>query len=184
MVAENITRAGEMLAEAWKTKTRLSQLPDDDVPADRTEAYAIQDIMAERLGLTVAGWKLGMSAPGTMLQFDVTEPVPGRIFEECIYADGAEIPAGGYSGPKVEPEFAVRLKSALPARSEPYAREEIVMATDAVLMCLEIADNRVFMEAPVPLTMIADNGGFAAYVVGPEVEDWQSVDYVGVPVDL
>jgi 2-keto-4-pentenoate hydratase len=184
MVAEKINQAAELLADAWKKHQQLPQLPDECVPVDRSESYAMQDAMAERLGLAVAGWKLGMSASATMRQFNVTEPIPGRIFRECIHEDGAKVSAGDYTGPKVEPEFAVRLKSALPAKSEPYARDEIVQATDSILLCLEIADNRLFMDPPDPLPMIADNGGFAAYVVGPVVDDWQNVNFATVPVDL
>ena len=57
-------------------------------------------------------------------------------------------------------------------------------ATDTILLCFEIADNRVAMASPQPLTMIADNGGYAAYVVGPAVKNWRDVDFAAVPVDL
>jgi 2-keto-4-pentenoate hydratase len=159
-------------------------LPEDCRPTSRTEAYAIQDAMARALGLAVAGWKLGMSAPETMRKFGVDEPVPGRIFRECVHQNGATIAAGIYAGPKVEPEFAVRLKTALPPRKEPYSRADVVAATEAILLCFEVADNRVAPPRPDPLSMIADNGGFAAYVIGPAVKNWQAVDFKTVGVEL
>ncbi len=184
MSGEKIVQAARLLADAWRNHTQMAALPAELTPEDRVEAYAIQDAMARELGLSVAGWKLGMSAPATMRQFGVTEPVPGRIFRECVYENGATIPAGIYSGPKVEPEFAVRLKNGLPARSGLYSRFDIEAATDCILLCFEIADNRVAMSPPQPLPMIADNGGFAAYVVGPEVKNWREVNFAEVPVDL
>lgn len=184
MTSEKIEQAAQLLTDAWRNHQQLTELPADLRPSNRTEAYAIQDAMARKLGLSVAGWKLGMSAPETMRKFNVTEPVPGRIFRECLYEDGATIAAGIYGGPKVEPEFAVRLKNGLPPRPMAYTRIDIEAATDAVLLCFEIADNRVAMSPPEPLSMIADNGGFAAYVVGPEVPNWQERDFVGMPVNL
>lgn len=184
MNSDKIARAAALLVDAWNSHQQLSGLPEDCRPASRAEAYAIQDAMARGLGLTVAGWKLGMSAPATMRQFGVDAPVPGRIFRECVYPDGATIAAGIYSGPKVEPEFAVRLKAALPSRDKAYERADIVAATETILLCFEVADNRALPPKPDPLTMIADNGGFAAYVVGPAVETWRDVDFKTLGVEL
>ncbi|MBL6929521.1 MAG: hypothetical protein ISR44_10150 [Rhodospirillales bacterium] len=184
MTPEKIARAAQLLSDAYKRHQQLSEIPEDCCPVEREDSYAIQDAMAENLGLTCAGWKLGMSAPGTMAQFNVTAPVPGRIFKECVFEDGATIPAGHYAGPKVEPEFAVRLKDDLPAREAEYTYAEVEAATDAILLGIEIADNRFAMPTPQPMPMIADNGGFAAYVVGPEVANWRDVDFVAAPVDL
>jgi len=184
MNSDKIARAAALLVEAWKNHERLPGLPEDCRPVTRAEAYAIQDAMADGLGLTVAGWKLGMSAPATMRQFGVDEPVPGRIFRECVFPDGATIAAGHYGGPKVEPEFAVRLKAALPPRDEAYGRADLVAATDAILLCFEVADNRAAPAKPDPLTMIADNGGFAAYVVGPAVTNWRDVDFKTTAIEL
>lgn len=184
MNSDKIARAAALLVEAYKSHKQLPGLPDDCRPAERAEAYAIQDAMARGLGLTVAGWKLGMSAPVTMKQFGVDAPVPGRIFGECVHANGATIAAGQYNGPKVEPEFAVRLKAALPPREKAYTRADVEAATDTILLCFEIADNRAVPAKPDPMTMIADNGGFAAYVVGPAVANWRKVDFKATPVDL
>ncbi len=184
MNSDKIARASALLVDAWKNHKQLSGLPEDCRPATRAEAYAIQDAMARGLGLKVAGWKLGMSAPETMKKFGVDEPVPGRIFGECVHQNGATIAAGHYAGPKVEPEFAVRLKAALPPRKEAYSRADIVAATETILLCFEVADNRVAPPTPDPLSMIADDGGFAAYVVGPAVKNWQDVDFKSVGVEL
>ncbi|MBT3359686.1 MAG: hypothetical protein HN403_08670 [Rhodospirillales bacterium] len=184
MTPEKIATAAKLLADAYNRHDQLPEIPADCSPQEREDSYAIQDAMAENLGLTCAGWKLGMSAPGTMRQFGVTAPVPGRIFKECIFDDGASVRAGHFSAPKVEPEFAARLKNDLPPRDAEYTYAEVAAATGAILLCFEIADNRVAMATPQPLAMIADNGGFAAYVVGPEVANWRDVDFAAAPVDL
>lgn len=184
MNPETIARAAGLLTAAWRDHTQMAELPADCQPESRADAYAIQDVMARELGLTVAGWKLGMSAPATMRAFNVDAPVPGRIFRERVYENGATIPAGHYTLPKVEPEFAVRLARALPPRDGAYTYADIQDATEAVVLCFEIADNRI--ATPPPLPMIADNGGFAAYVVGPAVAAWRDTDFktVGVALEI
>jgi len=184
MNSDKIAQASALLVNAWQSHKQLPGLPEDCRPTSRDEAYAVQDAMARGLGLTVAGWKLGMSAPGTMKQFGVDAPVPGRIFRERVYQNGAAIAAGIYCGPKIEPEFAVRLKSALPSRKDAYSRNDILEATETILLCFEVADNRVKPPKPDPLSMIADDGGFAAYVVGPAVDNWRDVDFKGAEVEL
>ncbi len=183
MSSEKIEQAAQLLADAW-SQHEQKNLPKDLTPSNRTEAYAIQDAMARKLGLGVAGWKLGMTAPETMRKNNVTEPIPGRIFRECVNENGAEIPAVIYTEPKIEPEFAVRLKNGLPPRPTPYVRADIEAATDTVLLCFEIADNRIPQSSGNPLCNIADNGGVAAYVVGPEVADWRERDFAAMPVSL
>jgi len=183
MSSEKIEQAAQLMADAW-INHKAESLPENLRPSSRAEAYAMQDAMARKLGLAVAGWKLGMTAPETMRKNNVTEPVPGRIFRECLYDDGASVAVGGYNTPKLEPEFAVRLKYGLPPRPTPYTRVDIEEATDTILLCFEIADNRLAESSSNPLCNIADNGGFAAYVIGPEVPDWRERDFKAMPVNL
>jgi hypothetical protein len=50
MKTTDCARAAEMLLEARATRRWLDALPDGAQPASETEAYAIQDIVARRLG--------------------------------------------------------------------------------------------------------------------------------------
>lgn len=182
MNPESIARAANLLVAAWRENFQLAQLPADCRPEGRADAYAIQDAMARELGFGVAGWKLGMSAPATMNAFGVDAPVPGRIFREFVHENGATIPAGHYALPKVEPEFAVRLAKPLPPRDGAYTYADIQDATEAVVLGLEIANGRI--AGPSPMSMIADDGGFSAYVVGPAIVNWREVDFRTLDVNL
>lgn len=184
MTTDTATRAAEMLTTAWRDGSQIAELPGDLHPASRDAAYNIQDEMARLLGWEVVGWKMGMTSAPTQRQFGADAPLPGRLFREVMYEAPATVAAGGLTKPIVEPEFAVRLSADLPPRDAAYTRDEVAAATAAIHLAIEIASYRVAMPEVVPLRIVADNGGSAGCVIGPEVADWRSVDFLTVPVAL
>lgn len=184
MSADTITRVAEIITDAWKAGRQLDALPDGCMPANRAESYAIQDELARRLGLAVAGWKFGATAPASMRSMKVDEPVPGRIFAPRLARDGDVLKAADFNTPIMEAEFAVRLDAAFPARAEAYTRAEVEAET-AVFLAIEVADYRIKPTSPpTELVMIADNGGGAGWVLGPEVAGWRAIDFTTVPVEV
>ncbi len=172
MTTEKCARAAELLAGAWREKRQIKDFPSDLRPADRAEAYAIQDRMADLLGFDVIGWKLGMTSTNALKK---TEPIPGRMFAPFFAQSPATMRKADFIDPMIEPEFAFRLTADVPARAEPYTRE--YMAAVAVLhMAIEVAGVRVPQPQFDGLMMIADNGGNAAFVAGPMVPNWAKLD--------
>jgi 2-keto-4-pentenoate hydratase len=85
----------------------------------------------------------------------------------------------------IESEFAYRLAHDLPARSQPYSREEIVAAIDALIPASEIVGTRF---AQVPYgdsgSVVADCMLNAAMVLGTPITDWRGLDIPRHPVRL
>ena len=200
MTGTKATRAAELLAGCWHERRQISDLPVDLLPAGRAEAYAIQDELARRLGFDVAGWKVGMASPASLRDAGLDEPIPGRLFAQTLAQSPATFSASAFASPMVESEFAFRFLDSLPARVEPYSRDEV--AAVAVLhLAIEIGDFRMASllnafigtsSAPdnpetiplQPLPWIADNGGGGGFVVGMEVAEWQDLDLQNHPVEL
>ena len=184
MNRNKVNRAAEMLAAAWRDRRQVADFPDDCRPTNRAEAYAVQDEMIRRLGLTGAGWKIGMGSAAGLRRFALDGPVPGRLLSETFFENPATISAASCVGAMVEPEFAVRLGADLARRAEAYSRDEVTAAIAAVHLAIEVAGYRVAPPEINPLYMIADNGANAAFVVGPEIAGWPGVDLIGAPVEL
>ena len=200
MTGTKAIRAAELLAGCWRERRQISDLPADLLPAGRTEAYAIQDELARLLGFDVAGWKIGMASPASLRAAGLDEPIPGRLFAQTLAHSPATFAADSFASPMVESEFAFRLLDPLPARAEPYSRDEV--AAVAVLhLAIEIGDFRMasLLNAfigvspaldstatisPQPLPWIADNGGGGGFVAGMEVVEWQRLDLQNHPVEL
>ena len=200
MTGTQATRAAELLADCWHERRQISDLPADLQPESRAEAYAIQDELARLLGFDVAGWKIGMASPASLREARIGEPIPGRLFAQTLAQSPATFAADAFVSPMVESEFAFRLLDPLPARVEPYSRDEV--AAVAVLhLAIEIGDFRIAsllnafigvshaLDNPAtiplqPLPWIADNGGGGGFVAGMEVTEWQRLDLQNHPIEL
>jgi 2-keto-4-pentenoate hydratase len=168
------TSAGvEAIAEALVSAYTLNRPGVDAAPhhpADLTEAAEIQAAVAQRLDARVAAWKVGYTPDGT--------PVAAPIFDRFLKPSGAHFPMRERSLWGVEPEIAFRLGADLPRRFvQPYTREDILSAVDAVLVGIEIVASRVIDHKAAPfLLFLADNIGHAGYAFGAEKRNWVDLD--------
>ena len=93
----------------------------------------------------------------------MTEPDYGRIYDDAIYNDGAQIPAGRFLKPRLEVELAFVMGEDLEGPGKRIY--DVMRAAEYVVPALEIIDYRT--EVPRAITdTIADNAAFGAIVVG------------------
>jgi 2-keto-4-pentenoate hydratase len=183
---DKLERLAQDLAEAWRTGGTIPLPPTGDAPTTRSEAYAIQDRMAELIGTRVAGWKVGATVRAVQLFEGHDGPLPGRIFADRCFDSPAEIPASLFRGQKVECEFAFRLTRDLPNGKGPIRLEALA---DALTFhpAIELAATRYAPgtgnRAATTFDGIADNGTGGAAVLGPAVEDWQSLPFETMEIE-
>lgn len=173
-----MTRANdiaEALRSAWSTGP-VAGLPDDLIPADEAEAYAVQRAM---LGTApVAGWKVTPKAPYT----------GALIPQSRLVTDGDRLP-GDLPAPEVEVEVAVIFARDLPPRAEPYTGDEVLAACGGLRAAFEIVQSRfVNRKAMPPLANLADalaNGAFGLGTgAGETAADWTGTELGGVTATL
>lgn len=175
-----LTALASKLGEAWKSAGMI-RVKNSELPADRAEAYFVQDRMAEVVGAEISGWKVGATS-ARMRELDGHDDViPGRIFAPVAF-QGTELtlPISRFPDARAETEFAFRLGADIPLRDEPWKAEELSpIAT--LHPAIEIIGNRhTPPDAPASLRSlmtIADNGGGIGFVFGDPVEDWRGVDF-------
>lgn len=155
------------------TADRLGQLP---ITA-RADAYAIQELVAAKLG-PVGAWKVGAPSPEA-------EPARAPIQASAVHASPAVLPAASFHRIGIEVEIAYRLGHDLPARPEPYSRAEVEAAIDAILPAIEVVDTRFAdHDAMGALWKLADNQLNGGLVLGTPQADWRVVDPATQPVRL
>ncbi|MDX6749808.1 fumarylacetoacetate hydrolase family protein [Geminicoccaceae bacterium 1502E] len=175
MLAQDARKIADLLLEARWRRMPLAPAEDLPAPASAADAYTIQRLVSGELG-PVAAWKVGAASP---------EAEPGMAPIHLVHASPASLPAAGYHRLGVEVEIAYRIGRDLPARDEPWTREEVAAAIDAVMPAIEVVDTR--LAAPLdgePFWKLADfqlNGGL---VVGAPRADWRAVDPLTQPVRL
>lgn len=156
------------LAAAHRGGVRIPYA-DAPAPVNLVAAYATQARLAESLGATVGGWKVGIRPDGT--------PMTAPIYAHLVRDSGATwaLPA---SGPLVvEVELAFRLEDDLPPRPEPWTRDEVVEAVGQVLVGIELIHWRFEGDDPPPfLPFLADNLGNAGYVIGEATRGFRALD--------
>ncbi len=184
MITCDTLRAAHLLAAAWRTHCPITELPQDCRPQSWADAYAIQDEMARTLRWPVAGWKVGMASVAAMAEWKIDRPLTGRLFANTLFTSPATIPSELFHTPLVEPEFAVTVDRDFSPQATAYSREEVQQSVREIHLAFEIGDYRISRRPLTALDVLADNGGAGGFVIGPKVENWQSVEFVKVTVLL
>ncbi|WP_435068777.1 2-keto-4-pentenoate hydratase [Haloplanus sp. C73] len=163
-------RLGERLDEAYR---RGDPLDPDELSADTltvADGYAIQraalDRREDRAGPTV-GYKVGFTSEAIQSTLGVDSPAYGRVLADTVQSEG-RLDASGIVDPKLEPELAVRLGSAL---DPPVTAIDVLGAIESVVPVLEVVDSRVADWTMTAGSAVADNALAARVVHGERTAD-------------
>lgn len=176
-----IERAARLIAEARLARVPLGPLPEDLRPRDETEAYAVQDALHERLAAAgmgaLGGHKIGCTTAVMQRYLGIDNPCAGGVFARTTHRQRADLRREAFSRIGLECEIAVRLERDLPGAAAPYDRQRAAGAVGACMAAIELVDDRYrdYRTLDTP-TLIADDFFNAGCVLGPEVDDWRSLD--------
>ena len=177
--------AAQLLLHARKPGQALTALPENALPADKTQAYAAQaelvSLLSNHSGKPV-GYKVGCTNATARQMLALDSPFSGRCFEKELSASPASIDAATLHMIGIEPEIAVRISKDL-APSKIWQRTDVIDHIGAVMPSVEVVESR-FSTWPLMgfLSAIADNGVHRHLVLGESVENWsaESVDQTQV----
>jgi 2-keto-4-pentenoate hydratase len=147
-------------------------MPPDLRPTDLAEAYAIQDRLIESLRTPVVGWKLGATDPAGQQRFGMSEPFTGRLLAGSLHPSPAVFATSSFASgaPVVECEIGVLLNGTLGLDHAPFAEVTVRAAVGTVRPCFEVPGGRFKGPRPDVFSLIADNSGARAVVVGAEAD--------------
>ncbi len=178
-------RLVERLVTARRECRQIRDLAPDLVPATRTEACAVNGLVAGQLGWPLLGWKIAATTPEMQQRLRTGEPIYGRTFERFAVASPARFRHAELLDPLVECEFFFRLGRPLPARASPYTTTEVADAVAACHAGIEVAECRFPLDELPPVTaVLADGAASGRYVIGPEIDGWRTRDLAAMPVVL
>jgi 2-keto-4-pentenoate hydratase len=175
-----VTAAAEALRDARRRHARMDALPEACRPPTIPDGYRVQDALVALMGEAVVGWKIGSTSKKAQAIVGTTGPFAARILASNFHASPAALPADAFFMRALEAEFAFRLGADLPARGEPYGRDEVIAATASLHPAIEISDSRFtdWAKAGAP-SLIADNGNEGQVIFGAAVDDWRGLDLPG-----
>ncbi len=164
-----LSAAARSLYDAQNSGIPIPPLTDTYSNLDVPQAYAVQRVnLARRLehGDVLRGHKIGLTSAPMQQLLGVSEPDFGYILDSMVLPGGAAVPAAAFCAPRVEPEVAFRLRS--PLRGPGVTVDDVMSATEAVAVALEIVDSRIMDWRITLADTIADNASSGAVVLG----DW------------
>jgi 2-oxo-3-hexenedioate decarboxylase/2-keto-4-pentenoate hydratase len=176
-----ISRAASALLARRLSLTSITDLPKACRPRDEAEGYAVQTAYNELLedaGLgRVVGYKVGCTTPVMQASLGISSPCSGAIHEKSVLLRSGTVPRNGFLNLGVECEFAVELRRELAPNAGPHTRDSVAKAVGAVMVAIEIVDNRYedHRRLGIP-TLIADNFFDCGCVLGDPVHDWSNLD--------
>ena len=174
--AQLLTAANTLL-DARRTSTPINDLPAELMPADQTEAYFVQDRIAEAFE-GIGGWKVGAPTPDTIPIF---APMPAA----WTAPSGAILSAQTHRYRGLEAEIAFLLGKDLPLRATPYTRDDVFAAIASCHPAIEILESGLTDPAAATrLAMIADLQMHGGFVYGPACPDWKTIDFAFEQVTL
>jgi 2-keto-4-pentenoate hydratase len=176
-MSDTAARAAALLLAARHDRALLlDNLPPELRPADRADAYAIQQRVAESLG-PIGGWKVSPVQPDG-------PPMCGFLPAAGLFASPATLPDGFSRLRGIEAEVAVRIGRDLPPRATPWSREEVAAAIATFHPAIEVIDSRFVEPAALELiTNVADTQAHAGFVYGAPVAAWHGIDLAAERVE-
>ena len=167
----SVEAIAERLDTAWKTHVPISPITETDGITDVKTAYAIQahwtNMRLER-GEKIVGRKFGLTSKAIQQQLGVNEPDYGTLWHSSFYEamnGKVNISAGDFLQPRIEGEIAFLIGK--PLREPNITPEQVLAATEACAMGIEIVASRIADWKIKLVDTIADNASYGGFTLGP-----------------
>jgi 2-keto-4-pentenoate hydratase len=172
-----LIEAANLLLDARRTMTFITELPAALRPTTQDEAYFINDTMAVAYE-EVGGWKIGASGSDVVPIF---APMP----KAWIATSGVRLGKASHRYRGLEAEIAFLLGEDLPPRATPYSREEVLAAIASCHPAIEELESGLMdPAAAAKLSKDADLQMHGGFVYGPAFAGWRSCDFTKEHVTL
>jgi len=175
---------GKDLFQATRTAQAIPTISKRYPEITYEDAYSIQQYMLQeykKAGYVRSGRKIGLTSKAMRDLVNINEPDYGSIFFNNYFLSGSELQCSNYVIPRVEVEFAYKLKHGLGKKG--ITKQDVLNATEFIVCALELIDNRADMTDIKIHDSIADNAAFGSYTFGdipiyPDEVDMRSIGIV------
>jgi 2-keto-4-pentenoate hydratase len=176
--------ASEILLKHWQDGTRMTTLPTHLQPRSIAEGFEVQALAEGLTSSPLWGWKIAATSTAGQAHINVDRPLAGRILQERVTPYGVPVSLSKNHMKVAELEFAFRIGRDIEPRSQRLWRvDEVMSRVNGLFLGCELPDSRYVDCTRVGAAdLLADNACADRYVLGPEVEDWKTVDLVSQSV--
>lgn len=171
----------EQFAQCFRLPLRQERNPSLIARIDELsleESYQVQDFVVRarmKKGDSCVGYKIGCTSQAIRNQFNLREPICGRLLSNQIHRAGSPLRWDDYSHLAVEPEFVFRFAHDLSDRIRD--ERQLEDAIEAVGVGIELHHYKFLFGQATIQELIASNGIHAGLVVGPFFEVGSGIDW-------
>lgn len=179
-MTHSIETLAARLDTAWRTQTPIPPISETEGISDVKFAYDIQTCWTNmRLGRgeKIVGRKIGLTSKAIQQQLGVGEPDYGTLWRSSYYQaqnGKVNIPAGEFMQPRIEGEVAFHIGK--PLREPHITPEQVLAATEACAMGVEIVASRIADWKIKLVDTIADNASYGGFTLGPWDKQMRAAD--------
>jgi 2-keto-4-pentenoate hydratase len=184
----SIETIANRLDTAWRTNVPIPPITESDGITDVKTAYAIQQCwtnMRLERGEKIVGRKIGLTSKAIQQQLGVSEPDYGTLWQSSFYPaenDQVTIPASDFLQPRIEGEIAFLIGK--PLREPGITPEQILDATEACAMGIEVVASRIADWKIKLVDTIADNASYGGFTLGPWDKQMREADLGGLVMTI
>lgn len=187
MNASAATLAGK-LDSAMREKAPMPHFAVSESVNSLADAYAVQmawTAMRAARGERVMGRKIGLTARAVQEQLGVDQPDYGTLWQSSFYESrngSVSVPATDFIAPRIEGEVAFLIGK--PLRDPGVTAADIIAATDACALGVEIVDSRIADWKITITDTIADNASYGGFTLGPWDRKLREADLAAIGMTI
>jgi 2-keto-4-pentenoate hydratase len=188
MTAPFVDKIAERLDIAWRTRAPIPPITESDGITDVQTAYAIQarwTAMRLARGEKIVGRKIGLTSQAIQQQLGVNEPDYGTLWASSHYpVENGEVRvrADAFMQPRIEGEVAFLIGR--PLRTPGLTRADVLAATEACALGIEIVDSRIADWRIQLVDTIADNASYGGFCLGPWDKQLRAADLAALAMTI
>lgn len=178
--AAQIDVVAQQLDRAWETRRPIAPLTEGSSITTVDQAYAVQQRWSALRAAReerIVGRKIGLTSAAIQQQLGVDEPDYGCLWSSRHFPTSGgrvEVPADLFVQPRLEGELAFLIGS--PLRGPHVTPEQVLAATEALAVAVEIVDSRITDWKIKLIDTVADNASFGGFAVGAWSQALRRVD--------
>lgn len=188
---DSVDGIAKRLDRAMQTGVTIAPLSESDGITDLNIAYTIQKAwtnLRTARGERVVGRKIGLTSEAIQKQLGVDQPARGNLWNTTYYQahEGrVELATDKFSQPRIEGEVAFLIGKPLRGSADqPITAKQVLEATDACALGIEIAASRI-TDWKIKLTdMVSDNAAYGGFITGPWDKQLVARDLAGLTMSI
>ena len=169
-----VEEAADFLDAATEAGLPLPQIPDSFRPETAADGGRIYWVRWSRDPKPAVAWKAAV-LDGEM--------VLAPFFEGMVMDSPASIPGDTFVNCILEAEVAFRVGREFAPTDGGHSGEEVLAGVSNAYAVIEAPNSRFDGGAGMP-SMAADGVGNQALILGPEIDGWQDMELVSLPVEI